>query len=91
MNILQHARSCRDGQPENILRYDTYDVYGALDRSFTRLSIQVVLHGSRTPDLTAAPVKTALFTTDLIPSSFANIFESRMWLDDELHSIWVHF
>lgn len=91
LNILQHARSYREIQPENILRYDTDDVYGALDRSFTRLSIQVVLHGSRTPDLTATSVKTPLFTTDPIPSSFANIFESRMWLDNEIHSIWVHF
>jgi hypothetical protein len=87
LKILQAHRTERP--MDTVLLYDTEDVHRALDRSFTRLSVQLSLHGCPMPKWTAASVMTPIFTTGPIPSSFANIFEARIWLDNELNSIFV--
>ncbi|CAG8975714.1 hypothetical protein HYALB_00009121 [Hymenoscyphus albidus] len=57
------------------------DIYGSLSRSFTRLRIQVSIHGSTTDDFAASCPLTDGLKHAPIPHTFSSIFESRISLD----------
>jgi hypothetical protein len=66
------------------------DVYAALDRSFTRLRIQLSIHGSTTDEI----AKTRPLTLDnakAIPLTFSSIDQSRVCLDNEFKAIFEYF
>jgi hypothetical protein len=73
----------------SVLRYDADDIYGSLNRSFTRLSIQAAIHGSPTSDFTTSSTM-PLFTRAPIPRVFSDMFEARNWFDNEMNSTFGH-
>jgi hypothetical protein len=81
-------RQRRKGIEERNYQEDVEDVYGSLDRSFTRLRIQAALHGSRTSDFTTSATRD-LEVIDAIPDVFDDYCVSRTALDDELNAIFV--
>jgi hypothetical protein len=65
---------------------DTEDIFGSLDRSFTRLRIQAAVHGSTKSDFTTSTTR-ELEVLEPIPQSFSSVFEARNILDKELNAI----
>ncbi|KUJ13788.1 uncharacterized protein LY89DRAFT_672072 [Mollisia scopiformis] len=65
---------------------DSEDIFGSLDRSFTRLRIQAAVHGAQESQFTTTTTR-ELEILEPIPHSFSNVFESRNVLDKELNAI----
>lgn len=88
LKILHDLRSSliTNGALNECKLQDTRNIYGALDRSFTRLRVQAALHGSYTTEFTTSTSR-YLEVLSPISSTFSSIFRSRMCLDNELNSI----
>ncbi|KAL5330714.1 hypothetical protein ACEPPN_000233 [Leptodophora sp. 'Broadleaf-Isolate-01'] len=70
--------------------HDVNEIQGSLARSFTRLRIQAVVCGHR-PATFVARCSSRVQAFPSIPPSFANIFESRNYLDNEYNSVFNFF
>jgi hypothetical protein len=88
INILRQLRQSKtiaassDGTDR-----DSEDIYGSLNRSFTRLRIQAAMHGSTKGGITTSSTR-YMEESGRIPRSFPDIFESRICLDNEINAIW---
>ena len=87
LKMLQEAqisgsrmKSIKDGQ------CDKEDIYRSLNNSFTRLRIQAVIHGSTSIGITMSLTR-EMGAMRVMPQSFSSVFESRMYLDNELNAI----
>ena len=86
LKILQDLRGPQiPGKTSPVNDEDKEDIYGALNRSFTRLRIQAAMHGSTSAGLTTSTTR-ALEAVGLIPHTFSNIYEARICLDNEYNA-----
>ena len=83
---LKILRDLKFGVESRIQEKDSEDIFGSLDRSFTRLRIQAAVHGAQNSKFTTSNTR-ELEVLEPIPASFSNIFESRNALDKELNAI----
>ncbi|TVY80565.1 Beauvericin cluster-specific repressor BEA4 [Lachnellula suecica] len=87
LKILQDLRkSARLGVSPNGGCRDKEDIFGSLNRSFTRLRVQAAIHGSPSADFTTTSTRD-METVGSIPQSFSTIFECRICLDNEFNAI----
>ncbi|TVY40877.1 putative transcriptional regulatory protein [Lachnellula subtilissima] len=87
LKILQDLRVSQiPGKTSPVNDEGKEDIYGALNRSFTRLRVQAAMHGSTSAGLTTSTTR-ALEAVGLIPRSFSNIYEARICLDNEYNAI----
>ncbi|TVY51006.1 Beauvericin cluster-specific repressor BEA4 [Lachnellula cervina] len=87
LKILQNLRGSQiPGKISHVNDENKEDIYGALNRSFTRLRVQAAMHGSTSAGLTTSSTR-VLEAVGLIPRSFLNIYEARICLDNEYNAI----
>ncbi|TVY47477.1 Beauvericin cluster-specific repressor [Lachnellula occidentalis] len=87
LKIMQDLRECHlPGEASSVNDEDKEDIYGALNRSFTRLRVQAAMHGSTSAGLTTTSTR-VLEVVRLIPLFFSNIYEARVCLDNEYNAI----
>lgn len=88
LKILRDLRQSLEQKGQLLIR-DTEDIYGSLERSFTRLRIQAAIHGSQTSDFTTSTTRDMDVVTPIL-HPFSNVFESRIYLDNELNAIFCY-
>jgi len=79
LKILRDLRQSMQQQGRILLR-DTEDIYGSLER------IQAAVHGSQTSHFTTSTTRDMDVVASIL-HPFSNIFKSRIYLDNELNSI----
>jgi hypothetical protein len=91
---LQILRNLSAGKQNEVMRLDGSnfeDIYGSLDRSFKRLSIQVTIHGRvSSSNLNRTTLTDPWEMEDTIPPVFNNLFEARNYMDGMLNSVFVY-
>lgn len=91
MRILTSLRDSGTLKKKDSNEVERDDIYGSLSRSFTRLRIQVSIHGSTTDELAASCPLTDDSRYIPIPHTFTSIFESRICLDANFKIIFGYF
>lgn len=80
-------QASRSGSP---YASDFDDIYGSLDRSFKRLSIQATFHGRvSSSDLDRTALTDPWEVEEAVPPIFNNLFEARNYMDGMLNSMFV--
>ncbi|RDL37040.1 uncharacterized protein BP5553_04473 [Venustampulla echinocandica] len=86
LKILQHIKCSRQLGSSASSHFDAEDIYGSLERSFTRLKVQAAIHGSPSNNIPASSAG-CIETILPIPDAFSNIFEARVCLDNEYNTM----